>query len=217
VLASAAGFAFLSALSPTALLVAAIFLGSATPRRTILSFLCGALLVTVVAAVVLFVVLRAGGLSQPDEREARYALRLGLGVLALGVSMLLALRRPSPDPDNRPELVLRLASQPGPRSAFAVGLLAFIPGVTYVAAVQVIATTKTGPVLAVLALALVVAIDVAFAWLPLLLFIVTPEATRRWLTAINGWLHAHGRHLVVAATTIAGLALAINGAAGLAA
>ena len=216
VLAEAAGFAFLSALSPTALLVAAIFLRSVNPRRTILFFLCGAVLVTLAVGVVLFVVLRAGGLSQPDEREARYALRLGLGVLALGVSVLLAVRTPPPNQDKKPSRVMRLAAQPGPRSAFTVGLLVFIPGVTYVASVQVVATTAADPPLVVLALTLVVAIDVTLAWLPLLLFIAAPEATRRRLDAVNGRLHAHGRQVLVAATTIAGLALLLDGAAGLA-
>jgi hypothetical protein len=40
-LAEAAGFAFLAALSPTALLIAAIYLGSARPRRTVLCYLAG--------------------------------------------------------------------------------------------------------------------------------------------------------------------------------
>ena len=61
-----------------------------------------------------------------------------------------------------------------------------------------------------------VAIDVMLAWLPLLLFMVAPEATTRWLRAINGWLRVHGRQVLIVATTIAGLALLANGAAGLA-
>ena len=41
-LTEAAGLAVLAALSPTALLVAAVFLGAASPRRTILFYLAGA-------------------------------------------------------------------------------------------------------------------------------------------------------------------------------
>ncbi len=41
-LTEAAGFAVLAALSPTALLVSAVFLGSASPRRTVLLYLAGA-------------------------------------------------------------------------------------------------------------------------------------------------------------------------------
>lgn len=215
VLAEAIGLAFLSALSPTALLVVAIFLGAANPRRTLLLFLCGAVLISLVVGVVLFVVLRAGGLSLPAEREANYSLRLGLGVLALGLGAALAVRGPRPDADKEPNLVLRQAGRPGPRSAFTAGLLVFVPGVTYIAAVQVVATATAAAPVVVLALALVVAIDVMFAWLPLVLFEVAPEATQRWLAAASDWLQTHGRQVLIATTVVAGLVLMADGLLGL--
>ena len=57
-LLQAAGFAFLAALSPTALLITATYLGSARPRFTALCYLAGAVFMsTLMAAVVLLVVL----------------------------------------------------------------------------------------------------------------------------------------------------------------
>jgi hypothetical protein len=44
VIAQAAGLAVLAALSPTALLAAAVYLGSARPRQTTLFYLLGAML-----------------------------------------------------------------------------------------------------------------------------------------------------------------------------
>jgi len=215
-LAQAAGYALLGAISPTALVLVAVFLGSANPRRAALFFLSGAALITVVMAVALFLVLRAGGLSHPSEHQARYGLRLGLGVLALGVSLLLTRRKPRPpDPDKKPSLVMRMASSPAPRAAFAVGVLVFTPSITYVAAVQVIATSQAGPGMVVLGLALVAAIDAVCAWLPLLLFMAAPEATTRRLKALDAWLHSHGYQVLVVGTAIAGLALVADGIAGL--
>jgi len=217
VLAQAVGYALLGAISPTALVVAAVFLASADPRRAALFFLLGAALITIVMAVILFLVLRAGGLSHPSERQPRYGLRLGLGVLALGVSLVLARRKPRPpDPDKKPNLVMRMAARPGPRAAFAVGVIVFTPSITYVAAVQVIATSNADMAMVVLGLALVAAIDAMFAWLPLLLFLAAPEATTRRLKELDGWFHSHGHRLLVAATALAGLALVADGLAGLA-
>jgi len=217
VLLQAVGYALLGAISPTALVVSAVFLASANPRRAALFFLFGAALMTVMMAVILFVALQAGGLSHASERQPRYGLRLGLGVLALGVSLLLARRKPRPpDLDKKPNLVMRMASRPAPRAAFAVGLLVFTPSITYVAAVQVVATSNAATGLIVLGLVLVAAIDAMFAWLPLVLFLAAPEATTRKLKELDLWLHSHGQKLLMVATAIAGLALVADGIAGLA-
>src|SRR5262250_2397237 len=57
-LGQAAGFAFLAAISPTALLVMAVFLGSANPRQTALAYVAGAIVMSVAMAVTLLVVIR---------------------------------------------------------------------------------------------------------------------------------------------------------------
>src|SRR6185437_8983500 len=80
-LETAAGFAVLSALTPTALLAGAVYLGSARPRRAMLLYLAGAITIAVIMGIVVLVALRAGGLSLPANRQPRYGLRLGLGVL----------------------------------------------------------------------------------------------------------------------------------------
>jgi hypothetical protein len=54
-LVQAAGLAVLAAISPTVLLVAAVYLGSARPRQTLLAYLAGALLMSVVMGIVVLV------------------------------------------------------------------------------------------------------------------------------------------------------------------
>src|ERR1700722_17504827 len=82
-LIQAAGLALLAALSPTALLVAAVYLGSARPRLTTVFYLAGAVTMSVVMGVIVLVVLRSTGLNAPAHREPRFGLRLGLGILLL--------------------------------------------------------------------------------------------------------------------------------------
>ena len=166
----AAGFAILAAISPTALLVMLVFLGSANPRTTALAYVAGAVFMTVLMAITVLLVLRGIGLNQPREREARYDLRLAVGVIALA-SALFTLRRglrgrhsepgqcgeprqrgqrgrrgqPEAGGPERPQgLIARLTARPRPGLAFATGIILFLPSATFIAAVSVVATAVAG-------------------------------------------------------------------------
>jgi hypothetical protein len=220
VLGQAAGFALLAAVSPTALLVMAVFLGSANPRKTALMYVAGAVIMTVAMAVAVLLVLRATGLNQPREHAPRYGLRLALGVIALAFSVYLSRRkRPAAAEGDgkpkRPGLVTRLTSSPSPRTAFVLGLLLFAPSATFIAAVQVIATANEGVPITAGAIIVVVILTALTVWLPLLTYLVFPGATTRVLGAANEWLRAHGRILAIGALWIAGVVLVVNGALGL--
>ena len=168
-LAQAAGLALLAALSPTALLIAAVYLGSARPRQTSSFYLVGAVVMSVVMGIIVLVVLRSAGLDNAPQRAPRYGLRLGLGIVLLGAAMFVAARRrrPPPDPAKAKQgRVSRMVANPAPRSAFLVGILVFAPGVSFIAALQVIATAKASVDLTVLATVIVVIINVLLVWLP---------------------------------------------------
>lgn len=217
-LAQAAGFAVLATISPTALLVMAVFLGSANPRTTALLYVAGATLMTVAMAVAVLFILRAAGLDQPRAHDARYGLRLGIGILALATAAFVAGRRRR-ESSSEPEttgLIARLTTQPGPGTAFAAGVILFVPSATFIAAVQVVATARAAVVVTVLTLVIVVIITVLVVWLPLVTFLAAPAATNRRLAIVNAWLRANGRLILIGGLALGGLVLVINGAAGLA-
>ena len=87
----------------------------------------------------------------------------------LAAGAVLARRKPrQPDPDNAKQgLVSRMVANPAPRSAFAVGLLLFAPGITFIAAVQVIATANASLEATTAAIIVVVVINALLVWLPL--------------------------------------------------
>jgi hypothetical protein len=241
VLLQAAGFAVLAALSPTALLITAIYLGSARPRTTALCYLAGAVLISAVFGIAALLLLRYGSFQLPGHRTPRYGLRLGLGLLILAAIAVVARRKPlllglSGQPGNpgqparvkqpgqpaRPGqpgqgkgIVSRLVSSPSPLTAALVGMLVFLPAVTFIAAVQVIATARAGVPLSALGLVIVIVINVAFVWLPFLAYLAAPDLTTRKLTAFNAWLRAHGRILLMLALLVAGAILVLNGLLGL--
>jgi Sap, sulfolipid-1-addressing protein len=213
----AAGLALLAAISPTALLVAAVFLGSAKPRLTATFYLLGAVLTSVIMGVVVLAILRSAGLSLRSEHTPRYGLRLGLGVLLTAAGLWVAKRSrqsPSPGPP-RQGFMSRLISNPAPRSAFIAGALVFAPGASFVAAIQVIATARAGLALTGGALALVVVINVLLVWLPLVLYLLAPRTTTRHLGAFNTWLRAHGRTVLATVLGAIGAIMVSNGIYGL--
>jgi hypothetical protein len=234
-LAQAAGFALLAAISPTALLVMAVFLGSAHPRETALAYVAGAMVMTVAMAVALLLVIRETGLNLQRNHDPRYGLRLGLGVLALAGVVVIIRRRSRAAPSShvvassRAEsgragsgpaepsggFVSRLAARSTARSAFVLGVILFAPSATFIAAVQVIATAGASVPGTVVGLVIVVIVSVLIVWLPLLAFLVAPEATTRRLGDINGWLRANSKRIATGALGIGGVILVVNGALGL--
>ena len=217
-LIQAAGLALLAALSPTALLVAAVYLGSSRPRVVTAFYLAGAVLMSLLMGVVILEVLRSVNLQRPSEQTPRYGLRLVLGILLLAAAIVVARRKPRPPDPAKPHqgFVSKMVADPAPRSAFLVGILIFAPGVTFLAAVQVIATARASFDLTLIALIIVVVINVLLVWLPIVLHLVFPAATTRYLTGFNGWLRAHGKVVLMCVLVAVGGIMVVNGIYGLA-
>jgi hypothetical protein len=169
----------------------------------------------VMGAVVL-ILLRAGGFSLSHHRTPRYGLRLGLGILLALGGLILARRKPKPPDPDKPQkgLTARLIANPAPYTSFLAGILIFAPGVTFIAAIQVVATAKASLDTTVIALAVIVVINVSLVWLPLLGYLAAPGPTTRWLVSFNTWLRQHGRLILALAMIAAGLIVGINGLIG---
>lgn len=217
--AQVALLALVASVSPPALLLAGLYLRSEKPGRMTLFFIIGGLFIVSVVGTVALVLIRAGGLSHLGHHQTRYGLRLGLGVIALIAALVLYLRKPKPkDPakkPRKPNLVARLSSRPSPVTAFAVGVFMFGPSVTFISAVQVVATAKTGLGDTIGAMAMIVVLAVAFAWLPFLAYLIAPDRTVRLLHSLEGALARHGRTVLVAAVAVIGVFLVIQGITGL--
>ncbi len=219
----AAGLALLAACYPPAMLVATIYLASARPGRTTASYVAGGILIVTVVGAAALIAIRAGGLSLPSRHQTRYGLRLGLGVAALVAAVLIYRRKPKDSRKQRaqsgkpkkPSLMDRLSADPKPRTAFAVGVIMFGPSITFIAAVQVVASAKADVEATVGAMVMIILLTVAFAWLPLVAYLVAPEFTARKLRAFEAALRRHRRAVLVGAIGVLGVLLVIQGIAGL--
>jgi hypothetical protein len=214
----AAELAVLGALYPPAILIAALFLVSERPGRHAVLYLLGGLLMVTVIGTTVLIVIRTTGLSLPSHHQSRYGLRLGLGVAAL-IGAVIVYRRPAkpakPDKQKKPGLVARMTSRPTARTAFAVGVLVFGPSVTFIAAVQVVATAKASLAATIGALAMIAIITVAFAWLPLVAYLIAPDATIRTLNKMTEWLGRNRQTVLAVVLAVVGIVLVVQGATGL--
>lgn len=217
-LTEAAGLAVLAGISPTALMVVAIYLGSARPRVVTAFFLAGALTISVIMAIVVLAIVRGTGLNQPAQHAPRYGLRLGVGIALLTAAIIVAARKPRGLDHSAAKsgLMSRLIADPAPATAFVAGMLVYFSGLAFVAALQVIYTARAGIELTILATALVVIINAYLVWLPLTLHELMPRLTERRLKAFNNWLRVHGKGVLVTVFGIAGLIMTSNGGYGLA-
>jgi MFS family permease len=217
----AAELALLAAIYPPAILVAALYLASARPGKTTAFYVAGGLLVVAVFGTIALILLRAGGISLPSHHHTRYGLRLGLGVVALIAAVLIYRHKPKPKKpeedagkQKKPGLIARWSAEPKPLTAFVVGIFMFGPSITFIAAVQVVASSKADVAATIGAMAMIIAITIVFAWLPLVAYLVAPARTTRALKAFEGWLRRNRQNVLAAAVGVIGLLLVAQGIAG---
>ncbi|MGN6791868.1 MAG: GAP family protein, partial [Streptosporangiaceae bacterium] len=64
------------------------------------------------------------------------------------------------------------------------------------------------------AMAMIVVLTVAFAWLPLVAYLLAPARTAGALKAFEGWLRRNRKYVLTAAVGVIGLVLVAQGIAG---
>ena len=221
----AAGLALVAAFYPPALLIAGLYLASTRPGRITVVYVIGGFVIVTIVGTAALLAIRDSGLSLPTHQQTRYGLRLALGVIAIVAAVLLYRRKPKkPDPakakkpkkPKKPSLIDRLSAEPGPTKAFLAGVVMFGPSLTFLAAVQVVATSKASVAATIGAMAMIIVLTLSFAWLPLVAYLIAPDLTVRKLRAGEAWLRRHGKAVLVGAVGLIGVLLVIQGIAGLA-
>jgi MFS family permease len=217
----AAGLALVAGFYPPAMLIAALYLASARPGRVTGLYLIGGLVIVTVIGTAVLLLLRDAGLSLHTGHTPRYGLRLALGIVAIIAAVVIARRKPrekkqDPAQPKKPSLVERLSARPTPWTAFIAGVVVFGPSLTFIAAIQVVATAKASVIATIGALALIFVLTLSFAWIPLVAYLIAPDSTVRRLRAFQVWLRRHGKKVLVGAVGLVGVVLVIQGVVHLA-
>lgn len=220
-------------LEPFRIGMTVMMLNRPRPMLQLLAFLSGGFAMgTAVGLAVLFVLRRV---VPGSTYFTLPRVQIGIGTLALVAATALAARAmanrrpgrdPGPPPDERAALTLagpdrltawttRLRNERSLWVAAVAGLGIALPSVDYLAALAAILASDTAVVMQVSALVMFNVIAFAFVEIPVIAYLVAPEATRAAMTALQEWIRSRRDTEVVALLTVVGGVLLTVGAIGL--
>jgi len=222
-MADALVFAFTAALNPTLLAATMVMLFAAQPRRLMTGYLLGAYTASISIGLVIVFALQGKGAVKTTQHTFSPAADVVLGLLFLTVAFVIRSDRdarlrarrqahaqakgPKPPPAWR-----RALDNGSPRGAYVVGILLTLPGASYLVGMNRI--DKAGASTAVTALAVVVfcVIMLLLIEIPLVGFVVAPDATRRNVGRFTEWVSASARTIVARGALIIGGLLLLRAA-----
>lgn len=179
------------------LAVVIIFLGRPHPRRLLVFFLAGALLVSVSIGVAAVNVLDAAdiGSSSRGSVNAAFYLVIGVAAVIIGAHFLRTEAKPKPKKDSGPSMTERVLTKDSSWLVFALGMVLNLPGLWYLLGLKNISLggyTSAEEVVLILAFNVIM---FSFIEIPLIGYVVAQSWTQQKVTTFNTWLHRHGRHL----------------------
>jgi len=205
-----------ASLNPTLLTVTTIMLMLDRPKGLMLGYLLGAYITSITLGCIIVFSLSNSSAVDTTQHTLSPAADIGLGLLALIAAYVIRRERPQrPKKDKGPPRWQRELSKGSPRIAFLIGMALTLPGASYLAALISIhkldyATTPT--------VLLVVGVNLVMLWiieLPLIGFVLAPDATRFRVDRAKAWVFSHGRTFAVRGFAVIGAALVLKGVIGL--
>jgi hypothetical protein len=194
---------------PIGLLLVLRYLAGDDGTRRGLAFLAGAVASTAATGLVIFFALEALPFTGHGHPTAGWVLELVLGVLALGFGWYLLRPRPgketSTDEPDEEDVAAGLGR------CVIIGMLAYLPGAAYVAAINVISQSSDGAAEKAVALALCIVIVPMMVWVPLIAVKLFPEKAAPLLERFSTFLSVRGRTLLALLLIAVGFYLIARG------
>jgi hypothetical protein len=191
--------AIASAFYPVLLAVVIIFLGRPHPKKLLLFFLAGALLVSVAIGLAAVSVLDAADIGSSTRRSVGAGVYLAIGIAALVVGLHFVRTAPrqkkKEEKKSGPSMTQRALTKDSSWLVFALGIVLNLPGLWYIMGLKDIGLGNYSDAVAVLLVLGFNVIMFSFIEIPLIGYVVAPEWTHSQVTRFNEWLHRNGRHL----------------------
>ena len=204
-----------SALRPTSLAVVYALLSAAQPRRLLLAFILAGVAFSCTVGIVVVAVIHDADLRHGTSNFDA-VVNLLAGVAALGFAAGLAQGRLQRAPREKAaggeSRIPRRLRNPTLGVAAGAGAATHLPGLLYLVALNQISARDLGLAAGIANVLVFNAIWWSLPIVSLALFIMRPVATRDMLEAINDWVRAHDRQILIALFSLVGAYLTVRGA-----
>jgi hypothetical protein len=207
--------ALASSVRPTSLAAVYALLGADQPRRLMIAYVASGLVFTVGFGLLVVAVFHGVDINAGTDKTKAIA-EIAAGILILGLAVLLATGRiGGPQTDDAPDMSNRwkkaLEQRLTLKTALAAGPLTHIPGLFYLAALNVIVAHKTRFVDGMFQLLLFNAIWFLIPIGALAICFVQPDMARQAVGVIADWTKQHTRSIVLVVSFGVGTALVVRG------
>jgi hypothetical protein len=214
-------FAVAAAVSPVLLTATLVMLFAGEPRRLMAGYLLGAYTISISLGLVIVFALKGSGAVSTTQHTLSPAIDVVLGLLLLLIAWVLhserdaraqayrksraAAKGPHEEPRWR-----RALDKGSARSAFVVGILLTLPGASYLAGMSRISKEDASTAQSALAVVLFCMIMLVLIEIPLLGFLIRPDATRRLVKRFTDWVSGNTRMIATRVALIMGSLLLLR-------
>ncbi len=217
-----------AAANATLLAAVTVMLFLPSPKRLLLGYLAGALLVSLTVGFLIVFVVHDSSATSTARNSISPSIDIAFGLIALIVAYVLAgghderlkeRRRLRKGDDQKaaeksPSKVEQLLGRGSARVTFAVGVVLTLPGVSYLAALrelQKLGYGTAGEILVILGFNVMLLI---FLEVPLIGYFIAPERTVVEVQRFRSWLTRSGRRMAIVALAAIGVFLLGTGLVG---
>jgi Sap, sulfolipid-1-addressing protein len=198
-----------------------------SPKRLLLGFLLGALLISLTTGFVIVFAVHHSSATSTAQNTLSPAMDIALGLIALLVAYVLGsgrderlknrLRKKKEDEgaEKSPSKVEQVLGRGSARVTFAVGVVLTLPGVAYLAALRELDNLNYGTVPTVLIILGFNVMLLLLLEIPLVGYALAPERTVVEVQRFRAWLSRSGRRMAIIGAAGIGALLIARGVIGL--
>ena len=214
-------YSLVAAANATLLAAVTLMLFLPSPKRLLLGYLLGGMLVSLTIGFVIVFAVHGSSATSTAQNSLSPAMDITLGLIALLVAYVLhgghdrrvteRRKKKAEGAEKSPSRVEQLLGRGSARVTFAVGVVLTLPGVAYLAALRELDRLDYGTVPTILVIVGFNVMLLVLLEIPLLGYVIAPERTVVEVQRFTAWLSRNGRRMGIIAAAVLGALLVARG------